>query len=39
MASTVNVSSKDALLLLHPGEVFDMFSLWLKEHGIKEDDQ
>jgi hypothetical protein len=39
MASTVNVPPKDALLLLSPGEVFDMFALWLKQHGIKEDDQ
>lgn len=38
MASLVNISPKDALLLLTPGEVFEMFGLWAKQHGLKGSD-
>ena len=38
MAAVNNIQPREALLLLSPGDVFEMFTLWLDKHGYKRGD-
>lgn len=35
MAVAAGIQPTDALLLLTPGETFDIFGLWARQHGLK----
>lgn len=38
IATTCNISVRDAMLLMQPGQVSDMFDNWCRLHGVKREE-
>ena len=39
LAVVNDIPPRDALLLLTPGDVYEMFKLWAKQHGLERSDE
>jgi hypothetical protein len=38
MAALCRIPPRDAMLMLQPGQIFEMFSLWCEQHGVKKEE-